>query len=92
NQDFSIAELQLRGYPNPAYDKLTIQYTLPHRTVVNLSLYDVSGRLIDILVNEVQNSGIYLKKLKTTHFPQGIYFVRLNIDGACQMDKIILLR
>ncbi|MCX7996095.1 MAG: T9SS type A sorting domain-containing protein, partial [candidate division WOR-3 bacterium] len=87
----NIYHPNLEIYPNPAYDKLTIHYVLPERSMVNLSLYDVSGRLIETMVNGVKGSGYHQKTLKISHLPQGVYFIRLNLDNNCIIRKIVIM-
>ena len=45
------------AYPNPFNPVITLGYDLPKRLLVNITIYDMLGNVINHLVNEVQNSG-----------------------------------
>jgi flagellar hook assembly protein FlgD len=52
---FSLSQ----NYPNPFNPSTTINYTLPAESRVKLTLYNLLGQVVDVLVNEVQQSGTY---------------------------------
>lgn len=78
----------LQNYPNPCYSTTTIPYALPsavgsQRTAVSLRVYDLSGRLVRVLVNEPQEPGYYSvtwdgKDETGRPAAAGIYFYRLS--------------
>ncbi|MCX7995848.1 MAG: T9SS type A sorting domain-containing protein, partial [candidate division WOR-3 bacterium] len=55
-------------------------------------LYDVSGRLIYVLVNEIKNPGYHQKTLKISHLPLGVYFIRLSLEGSCVIRKVVIMQ
>ncbi|MEO0138164.1 MAG: T9SS type A sorting domain-containing protein, partial [candidate division WOR-3 bacterium] len=85
-------KIMLNVYPNPVHKEFTITYALPYETKVNLSIYDVTGRLINALVNEVQKPGAYHKSIHSSNLAQGVYFVRLSTTGQSFVEKVICLR
>ena len=82
----------LNIYPNPGDRVFTVKYAITCETPVNLSLYDVTGRLVRVLINENQKSGSYQRTLDLSELAQGIYFVRLSVDNQTTVQKLILLR
>jgi phosphodiesterase/alkaline phosphatase D-like protein len=46
-------------YPNPFVDQITISYSVTEKGRTNLEILDITGRVVKILVNEVQESGLY---------------------------------
>lgn len=82
------------SYPNPFNFSTTLKYTLSEKTNVKLSIYSLTGKLINVLVNQNQNSGDYTiiwngTDLLGTRLSEGIYFGRLDIlDGKAQNIKI----
>lgn len=84
--------LLLNVHPNPTTKELTISYTLSKACDVNLSLYDATGRLVDVLVNTVQKPGYYNRTLQSSNLAQGIYFVRLSTTDQSAVQKVIFLR
>ena len=61
-----------QNYPNPARNQTTIKFTIPRSAKVNLSLYDMSGRLVKVLINESKDSGIHAVNLNTGTLHKGI--------------------
>jgi len=77
---------------NPTQKEIDIEYNLPNKTVVNLSIFDLVGRLVNILVNENQISGVYHKTFDLSGLPQGIYFIRLETDDHTLVKKTIFTK
>jgi len=84
--------LLLNVYPNPVRKEFTIEYALQQETMINLSIYDATGRLINVLANEVQKPGSYQRTLQSSNLAQGIYFIQLNTVDQFVVQKIIFLR
>ena len=64
-------------------------FSIPAFQRVNLKLYDINGRLIEDLVNETKEPGIYKINLNTKSLPSGIYFLSLTLSSgqALQTDS-----
>jgi hypothetical protein len=86
------ARFALQVYPNPIHKKCNIKYVLPQHSNVNVSLFNVAGRLIKEIINEKQIGGIYYKTFDMTDLPQGIYFFRLETRDYKETRKAILLK
>ena len=78
--------------PNPINSTAEIFYQIPVKGEVSLNLYDITGRLVEILVNESQESGVYRVLWEAKGLSSGIYFYRLNAGGAIATRKLVLLR
>jgi hypothetical protein len=72
-----------QNYPNPFNPTTVIRYQLSATSKVNLSLYDMLGRRVAVLVNTRQGAGVYDVRLSATAYnlSSGIYFYRLQADG-----------
>ncbi|MDI6767769.1 MAG: T9SS type A sorting domain-containing protein [Bacteroidota bacterium] len=81
-----------QNYPNPFNPLTTIEYQLMKRSHVYLVVYDVLGREIETLVNQIQNSGIQSIIWNPRNLSGGVYFYRLTIDGKIISKKMVLLR
>ena len=88
----NIAQLSLSVFPNPVRKDISIQYTIPQPIKVNLSIYDVAGRLVNTLINSIQNPGSYQQTFNTQNLSQGVYFVRLHTSDKSIVKKVIFLR
>jgi len=82
----------LQNYPNPFNPVTIIRYELPHNTEVNLTIYNLLGQEVEILVNEYQPIGTYEASFNASALPSGTYFYRLQADKFVQTKKMILLK
>ena len=67
-----------QNYPNPFNPVTVIRYALPQASEVNLTVYNLLGQEIEILVNEYQPIGTYEASFNASALPSGIYFYRLT--------------
>jgi aminopeptidase N len=81
-----------QNYPNPFNPETIIQYSIPERSYVNLKLYDVLGREIATLVNEVKSSGDYSVKFNCKNIANGVYIYRLQAGNYDISRKLIILK
>jgi len=79
-------------YPNPFNSVTTIRYELPRPSHVSLSVYDISGRLVETLVDERVDAGRYAKSWYAGVLPSGLYFVKFEASDRVQMQKVVLIR
>ncbi len=82
-----------QNYPNPFNPKTTIEYTLPSSDHVKLHVYDHLGRLVDTIVDEMQNASTYSVQYDASHLASGIYFYTLRVGSdVVQTRKMMLLK
>lgn len=82
-----------QNFPNPFNPATTIGFTLEKSGLTTVKVYDVIGREVATLVNEVLEAGTYYQKqFDASHLASGIYFVRLQSDGKQQLRKMYLLK
>ncbi len=79
-------------YPNPFNSTTKITYGLPEASEVSLKLYDLSGRLIQTLVDGEKQAGIQTAILNAAELPSGLYFIRLCASGHVFTRKVMLVR
>jgi hypothetical protein len=93
-----VADFQLyQNYPNPFNPVTTISYILNKAADVNLSIYDVEGRLINTLINSKQAPGYQSIQWSGidkngNQLSSGIYFCAIKINNFNQSLKMILLK
>ena len=83
------------AYPNPFNPSTMIQYDLPQGSMhVNLSVFDIRGRLVSELVNEIQSgsSDAYRVMWNADTHSSGMYFVQLRAGNTVKNQKIMLLK
>lgn len=87
-----------QNYPNPFNPETTIEYQIVSLSKVNLKLYDLLGREVRILRDEIQNAGKYSIKFRQSDLSSGIYIYKLQavslIDGSSYMSsaRMVLLK
>jgi|GEM_PF-4695440 hypothetical protein len=81
-----------QNYPNPFNASTTIKYGLPKSTEVRLSVFDVLGKEVSLLVNERKDAGRYEVKFEASGFASGVYLYWLQAGGFVQSHKLLLLR
>jgi len=79
-------------HPNPFNDLTMINFKLNERTLIDLSVYDVSGRRISKLANGSFTPGTHFKSFRTSNLSAGLYFVRLATGDQVSSTKIILIK
>src|SRR5690606_9455402 len=81
-----------QNYPNPFNTKTTISYELRIRDFVKLIVFDVTGRIVQELINQVQLPGTYQYTFDGSHLTSGIYFYKLQTDNFMDTKKMILVK
>jgi len=82
-----------QNYPNPFNPTTNIRYDLPAAGKVELSVYDLLGRRVKVLVNSRQPAGSYEVPFDSSGLSSGVYLYRLKIDHqAVFTRKMILLK
>jgi len=78
--------------PNPFNNITQIEFTLPSTQRVSLRLYDVLGREVAVLMNEIQTAGRHHVMFDASGLPSGVYLCRLEAGKMAQTRKIVLLK
>ncbi|HID93439.1 MAG TPA: T9SS type A sorting domain-containing protein [bacterium (Candidatus Stahlbacteria)] len=86
-----------QNWPNPVIYTTTISYQIPKQSKVSLKIYDVSGRLVKMLVNEFKEAGTHQvtwngKDELDIDISAGIYFYQLITPEFTSTKKLILLK
>lgn len=80
------------NYPNPYNNSTKISYEIPVQSNVSIILYDVLGREISTLVNEVKPSGKHQFSFVENNLVSGVYFYTLRAGNFVQTKKMVLLK
>ena len=78
--------------PNPSIGNVKLSYTVQKPGNVTISVYDVTGRLVSILVNGVVLAGNYIIALNCQSFPAGTYFVQLKTPATIETKSLLIVR
>jgi hypothetical protein len=81
-----------QNYPNPFNPGTRITYRIANASFVTLKVYDVLGREVAAIVNEVKGPGMYQAEWDASGFPSGVYEYRLAAGSYLGVKKMILLK
>jgi len=82
-----------QNYPNPFNPETTISYELPRSAFVSIEIYDVTGRLVETLMNSKQSAGKHIIKFSADRLSSGVYFYRLTADrDVLATKKMVILK
>jgi len=81
-----------QNYPNPFNPSTTIAYSVASRGNVTLTVYDMLGKEVANLVNEVKAAGNYTVNFNAGNLPSGVYFYKLNNGSQVLTQKMMLIK
>jgi hypothetical protein len=81
-----------QNFPNPFNPETTIEYSLAEASGVRLSVLDLLGQELIVLVSERQLPGAYSVRFTAANLPSGVYFLRLASGGKVQTRRMLLLK
>lgn len=81
-----------QNYPNPFNPSTKIVYRVASREFIEFGVYDVLGRKVATLVNEVKAPGTYTVQWDASGMAAGVYFYRLQAGSLIETRKLLLLR
>ena len=82
----------LQNYPNPFNSATTITFALPHESYTNLTVYDLLGRRVEILVDQILPVGYHQIRWDASGNTSGAYFYVLRVCDMVEKRKIVLLK
>ncbi|MCH7760008.1 M6 family metalloprotease domain-containing protein [candidate division TA06 bacterium] len=95
NSEFRTPNSEFRLFqssPNPFHRSTLIRYSLPASGLASLKVFDITGRLVETLVNERQEPGVYQVEWEGKEQASGIYFYRLTTGVYTSTRKLILMK
>ncbi|HRF67578.1 MAG TPA: T9SS type A sorting domain-containing protein, partial [Ignavibacteria bacterium] len=81
-----------QNYPNPFNPSTVINFSLPSSSLVTLKVYDITGREVKTLVNELRGAGRYDVTFDASNFATGVYFYTLETENFTQTKKMLLVK
>ena len=80
------------NYPNPFNPSTKIKFDIPNATIVNLTVYDITGKEVETLVDGNLNAGTYDVEFTAENLSSGIYFYKIESADFIDTKKMILLK
>jgi hypothetical protein len=81
-----------QNYPNPFNPTTMISYSLPKANHVTLKVYDLLGRVVALLVNEIKPQGRHNVQFNASSLASGIYFYRLQAGNFVETKKLVIAK
>jgi len=81
-----------QNYPNPFNPVTRISYSIPKQGLVSLKIYDILGREVKVLVNEIKSRGSYSVDFNATGFPSGIFLYRIESGAFTETKRMSLIK
>jgi hypothetical protein len=79
-------------FPNPFNSATTVSFSLPHSQHANISIYDLTGRMVTTLADQIISAGQHSVMFDASGLPSGIYFARLTAGNKIIARKMVLLK
>ncbi|MFQ5498351.1 MAG: T9SS type A sorting domain-containing protein [Candidatus Zixiibacteriota bacterium] len=81
-----------QNYPNPFNPSTTVSFALPEASDVNLTIYNVLGQEVEVLVNGEMPAGNHTIEWFADNRSSGVYFYRLTANSFSETKKMLLLK
>jgi hypothetical protein len=81
-----------QNYPNPFNPTTAIRYSIPRAERVMLTVYDLRGQEVAVLVNGYQSQGVYEVTFNASNLASGVYFYQIKAGEFTHTRKMLLMR
>lgn len=81
-----------QAYPNPFNPNTVIPFKLSESGKVKIEVFDVTGRMVSVLTNQVYNAGSHSVQFNASNLASGIYMVKSEIKGQITSQSITLIK
>ncbi|MDI6402541.1 PQQ-binding-like beta-propeller repeat protein, partial [Balneolaceae bacterium ANBcel3] len=86
--EFSVHQ----NYPNPFNPATMIRYDLAEASLVEVAVYDITGRLVEVLIQEHQSPGKYQYVWDASRYSSGVYLLRVRAGKQYDVRRMTLIR
>lgn len=81
-----------QNYPNPFNPTTNIKFDIPKNSFVSLKVFDVLGKEVAVLINEVRNAGSYSVDWSASVYTSGVYFYKLESKDFTETKRMLLIK
>jgi hypothetical protein len=92
NNGLPKAHALYQNYPNPFNPRTYVRYAICDVIHVSLEVYDISGKKVATLVDEIKQPGEYIATWDAMSITSGVYYYRLIAGQFMETKKLILIR
>jgi hypothetical protein len=90
NNETAVSFSLEQNFPNPFNPVTNIKYQIPKNGFVKLSVYDLLGREVEVLINEIQTAGKYEAVWNASQYTSGVYFYKITTNDFTDTRKMLL--
>jgi hypothetical protein len=80
------------AYPNPFNPMTTIRYQLPIQSHVTLKIFDILGRDVATLVDDIEEPGYKSVRFNAQDLASGVYYYRIKAGNYCETKILLLIK
>jgi hypothetical protein len=81
-----------QNYPNPFNPVTNIRFDIPHQSFVKLTIYNLIGGQVEVLVNNQLSAGSYVADWNASNYSSGFYFYKLEAGDFVETKKMALIK
>jgi len=81
-----------QNFPNPFNPTTKINFSIPKEGFVKLKVYDLTGREVAQLINEVKTAGVYSVDFNGVSFASGVYFYKIEAGNFVETKRMMLIK
>lgn len=90
-EEFFSDNYDLKNQPNPFNNKTIISFKLNKTTNICLRIYDITGKLVDEILNEIKTAGKYQLIFSPKNLQTGIYYYQFITEDKILIKKMLCL-
>ena len=80
------------NYPNPFNPNTIISYQIPVKGNVTLKIFDILGKEVATIVNEIKEEGFHQVNFNASSLVSGVYYSKLQSNGQSEIKKMVLMK
>lgn len=81
-----------QNFPNPFNPATKIVFSIPEAFYTNVTIFDITGKEIEIIVNENLGPGTYEAIWNAENLPSGVYYYKLSAGDYTETKKMVLIK
>ena len=82
----------MQNYPNPFNPSTSIRFGLPTESNVRLSVFNILGQEVALLVNQTMSLGFHKVNFDASQLTSGLYFYKVQAENFVQVKKMLLMK
>jgi photosystem II stability/assembly factor-like uncharacterized protein len=92
NNQFPVSAELFQNYPNPFNPSTSISFSIMKNSKVKITLYDIMGREVSVLLNDFKYKGKHELKVNSDGLSSGVYFYKLETENLTVSKKMVIIK